>query len=133
MNLIVGDIFKCVGQVFTKSITDAELVIKWFNNHSVPLSIFQQEQMQHLGVILCLILPVITRWTTHYQAISRMVTLQRVFYSVITFKREALMACFENRDRHTLMDTLERLEHPKFWPNLIQYASSLMSVILDPF
>ncbi|KAI0319015.1 hypothetical protein OF83DRAFT_1035257, partial [Amylostereum chailletii] len=66
MNLVVGDMFKTIGTAFTLVIDNALEIVKWFNHHTLPLGLLKDVQLEHTKKILCLILPVITRWTTHY-------------------------------------------------------------------
>ncbi|KIK76263.1 hypothetical protein PAXRUDRAFT_110784, partial [Paxillus rubicundulus Ve08.2h10] len=65
INLIVGDIFK-IKHHFVQIINDTLEVVKWFNNHGQALGLLQDAQMAKFGQILALILPVLTRWTSHY-------------------------------------------------------------------
>ncbi|GBE85739.1 hypothetical protein SCP_0802610 [Sparassis crispa] len=63
--LMLGDYYKHNPQV--KTVVDAALkVIKWFNNHSFALGVLNEEQQLMYHKILALILPVITRWTSHF-------------------------------------------------------------------
>ncbi|KIK75534.1 hypothetical protein PAXRUDRAFT_172564, partial [Paxillus rubicundulus Ve08.2h10] len=78
VNLIVGDIFKLKG-VFAKIIDDALEVVKWFNNHSQALGILCSVQRSKLEAVLCLILPVLMRWTSHYLCICRLLELELMF------------------------------------------------------
>ena len=78
INLIVGDIFKLKG-FFIAIIDDALEVVKWFNSHSQALGLLQSVQLHKLGKILALILPVLTRWTSHYLSVRRLIDLEVAF------------------------------------------------------
>ncbi|KAL6303689.1 ribonuclease H-like domain-containing protein, partial [Sparassis latifolia] len=67
--LMLGDYYKHNPQV--KTVVDAALeVIKWFNNHLFALGVLNEEQQLMYHKILALILPVITRWTSHFCSLS---------------------------------------------------------------
>ncbi|KIM64232.1 hypothetical protein SCLCIDRAFT_37040, partial [Scleroderma citrinum Foug A] len=65
VNLVVGDIFKIKGS-FIETIDNALEVVKWFNNHSRALGILRDIQCQLHEQPHSLILPVLTRWTSHF-------------------------------------------------------------------
>ncbi|THU83200.1 hypothetical protein K435DRAFT_689974 [Dendrothele bispora CBS 962.96] len=74
LNLVVGDILKL--KEFRESVDQALEVIKWFLSHSLAVSLLVSEQQNaDFSVILVLILPVLTRWTSHYLAIDRLLAL----------------------------------------------------------
>lgn len=74
INLVVSDYFK-LGLVYTEAVRKALDVITWFNNHSKCLKLLRQEMRLNPLGILVLILPIITRWTAHYLAVERLLTV----------------------------------------------------------
>ncbi|PCH38738.1 hypothetical protein WOLCODRAFT_44498, partial [Wolfiporia cocos MD-104 SS10] len=72
--LILGDYYKQNPQV--KSLVDeAILVIKWFNNHSYALGVLNEEQMSMYKKSHALIMPVVTRWTSNFCALDRLLDI----------------------------------------------------------
>ncbi|KAG6917691.1 hypothetical protein DXG01_001461 [Tephrocybe rancida] len=92
INLIVGDIFKVKG-VFVQCMEGAIEAIKWFNNHSRALGMLKDVQRQKIMKVLALILPVLTRWTSHYLAICRLLELEIVFKQLLLDSRAAVLLC----------------------------------------
>ncbi|KAG5640226.1 hypothetical protein DXG03_009768, partial [Asterophora parasitica] len=82
INLIVGNIFKVKG-IFVKCIEDAIKVIKWFNNHSRALRMLNDIQQQKFLKVLCLILPILMHWTSHYLAICKKADAKKKAQEVI--------------------------------------------------
>ncbi|KAF5350331.1 hypothetical protein D9758_012821 [Tetrapyrgos nigripes] len=69
-NLIVSDILKL--KVPLIQVADEALgLVKWFNNHSFALR------------LLVLILPVLTRWTSHYLALHQLTKLKTAFLCMV--------------------------------------------------
>lgn len=117
--MIVGDIFKAKG-VFVEIIDDAVEVIKWFNNHSRALGLLKKVQLAKIGKILALIKPVLTRWTSHYLAIRRLVQLEIPFKQLLLdHYHDLLLAGGRKREeKERAEDVLEILGGYGFWANL---------------
>ncbi|KAI0286480.1 hypothetical protein BC826DRAFT_906832, partial [Russula brevipes] len=75
INLIVGDYFK-LKRPFMKIVDEALEVVKWFNNHSYALGLLRDGMRTKFGYILALILPVLTRWTSHFLCVSRLLRVE---------------------------------------------------------
>jgi hypothetical protein len=75
LNLIVRDVLG-VKHKLIDIMKTALTIITWFNNHSAPLSWLQAEQIITNGKALIIFLPVITRWLTHYHAISQLLDIE---------------------------------------------------------
>jgi hypothetical protein len=75
---------------------DAHEVVKWFNNHSRALGLLDQEQQKpdpRTGIfrrVLALVLPVITRWTSHYLAACRLLQLEGTLRAIGWNRQEEL-------------------------------------------
>ncbi|THU90830.1 hypothetical protein K435DRAFT_910345, partial [Dendrothele bispora CBS 962.96] len=82
INLVVGDVIKVKVPLIRAADMALEL-IKWFNNHSVALGLLRHEQTTFQLVVLVLVLPVLTRWTSHYLAMDRLVELKAAFLHLV--------------------------------------------------
>ncbi|KAB5588959.1 HAT family dimerization protein [Ceratobasidium theobromae] len=71
INLVVGDLFKHV-EGMAGIANNANKIIKWFNNHSFALGMLRQCQEIEYGRTFALIAAVLTRWTTHYCSVARL-------------------------------------------------------------
>ncbi|KAL1698416.1 hypothetical protein EV121DRAFT_218245, partial [Schizophyllum commune] len=71
VQLVVVDIFR-LKTPLVRAIDTAVEVVKWFNNHSLPLGLLRKEQHRRTGTVLALILPGATRWTSHFLCVSRL-------------------------------------------------------------
>ena len=72
-------------------IETAVTIIKWFTHHSFALGILNQEQRTLSSVVLAFIVPVITRWTAHYCAISRLLQLEKCIQVTVIKHEDALV------------------------------------------
>lgn len=126
INLIVGDMLKVSG-FFTAVIEDALDVVKWFNNHSRALGLLRVCMQQRLAKILALVLPVITRWTSHYLSVRRLLEVERPLREVAL--DPALIQCAGNkRDAIEKAESIVRtLSRQDFWDNLKRYAWQAIS------
>ncbi|KIJ61394.1 hypothetical protein HYDPIDRAFT_169663 [Hydnomerulius pinastri MD-312] len=122
INLIVGDIFKITHR-FVEIINNALEVVKWFNNHSRALGLLRDAQMAKFGLTLTLILPVLTRWTSHYLSVTRLVKLELAFKQLLLDageNLEVLIVCAGTKAdaKRKAKEVLDILERPDFWPDL---------------
>lgn len=121
INLIVGDILKLKG-FFIAIIDEALEVVKWFNSHSQALGLLQSVQLHKLGKILALILPVLTRWTSHYLSVCRLINLEVAFKQVLLdHTPELIVAAGPKRAaKEKAQEVLSILEGHGFWTKLKQ-------------
>ena len=120
MNLVVGDIFKVKGS-FIETIDDALEVVKWFNNHSRALGILRDVQHQLHEQPLSLILPVLTRWTSHFLSVRRLLQLEQAFKHMLAKVPENdLITCAGSRAemKRKARQILDTLKHFDFWYKL---------------
>jgi hypothetical protein len=121
MNLVLGDYFK-VKVPLISVVSEALEVVKWFNNHSRALGLLRQLQVTVHGHFKSLILPVLTRWTSHYLAISRLLELELYFCTLVldSAKREILRVCAGDKaDQKCKADEIIGIiQNPSFWENL---------------
>ncbi|KAH6903798.1 hypothetical protein BKA70DRAFT_1103704, partial [Coprinopsis sp. MPI-PUGE-AT-0042] len=120
INLVVGDYFK-IKSPLIHVVSEALEVVKWFNNHSRALGLLRAQQMESNGLnhILSLILPVLTRWTSHYLSLSRLLRLQLYFMGLLlsSSKREALVTAAgpKAEQRRKAEEVIGIIERPDFW------------------
>lgn len=123
VNLVVGDIFKVKG-IFTQIIDEALEVVKWFNNHSRALGILRDSQHQ-LGIVpLALILPVLTRWTSHYLCVRRLLQLELAFKRMLAGTSDSeLISCAGQKaePKQKAREILDILKQYDFWYKLDMY------------
>ncbi|KAF8996868.1 hypothetical protein BDQ17DRAFT_1249269, partial [Cyathus striatus] len=121
INLIVGDYFKLKSH-FVPVINDVLEVCKWFNNYSRTLGILHQQQSNGSGSSakpIILILPVLTRWTSHYLAFSCLldleITLQQMLldHTIHTDLLSCAEACSDAKQKAIVI--LSIIESPDFW------------------
>ena len=73
---MLGDYYKTNPEVST--LVDAAVeVVRWFNNHSWCLEKLSEEQITTYQKSWALILPVITRWTSHFCSLSRLLQVNK--------------------------------------------------------
>ncbi|EPQ49944.1 hypothetical protein GLOTRDRAFT_23281, partial [Gloeophyllum trabeum ATCC 11539] len=120
INLIVGDYFK-LNVPYVKVMDKAIEVVKWFNNHSRALGLLKEEQARSLmGKVLSLILPVITRWTSHYLSCSRLLELEKPMRRLVVDSFEVLRLCAGNKPDlvRKAEEVLSTIASPSFWQDL---------------
>lgn len=66
---MLGDYYKANPKV-AALVDQAINIVKWFNNHSYCLGMLRAEQLVTYKKVLALILPVLSRWTSHFCLIS---------------------------------------------------------------
>ncbi|KAI0308727.1 ribonuclease H-like domain-containing protein, partial [Amylostereum chailletii] len=91
VNLILGDYFKG-NPALKATVSEALEVVKWFNNHGRALGILQEYEVTYIGKALCLILPVITRWTSYYLSVRRLLELENMIICAVCDREAELVA-----------------------------------------
>lgn len=88
INLVVLDLFK--GSPEARLIeAQMRIIINWFNNHSQARDLLLERQD---GKGLVLIRPIVTRWTSHSAAATRLIQLSVSVQSLILEKKEELLS-----------------------------------------
>ncbi|KZT67494.1 hypothetical protein DAEQUDRAFT_673065, partial [Daedalea quercina L-15889] len=120
INLVVGDIFKAASIQFKELLDDALEIIKWFNNHTRALGMLKDTMIVKLGKALCLILPVITHWTSHYLAVRQLIDAECVFVQLLLHKVDQLLLCAGDKDdaKEKAAEVIRKLEQPGFFARL---------------
>jgi hypothetical protein len=134
--LILGDVFKRKGPL-VGVLDRAQLVIKWFMSHSRALGMLKEEQAKrHVREvdaarargqepsgrfpILSLIFAVLTRWTSHFLACTRLLDLKTDFKVLVLTRRDDLLKMAgrgENAQEETA-EVVRTLEDDEFWAKL---------------
>jgi len=119
INLIVGN-YLALKLPFQDCVTKALVVIKWMNNHSRTLGLFRQEQVFMYHKFLVLILPVITRWTTHYLSLRRLLTIEKPLKVAWLKHNETMIASAgsKNEDKAKVLVVQATINNPDFWHNI---------------
>ena len=102
-------------------------VIKWFNNHSRALGLLKQRMLEKLFKVYVLILPVITRWTSHYLSCKRLLLVATAMRTlVLDFYDELVICAGDKREmKDKAKEILDLVNEPSFWHDLVEYASQL--------
>lgn len=126
-NLLAGDYLTSPAR---SDVINAALdIIRWFNNHSTALELFQREQQftypDRLRP-LALILPVVTRWTTHEQSISRLLLLSSAMKTcVVRNKARLLEIAAKSQTANAAamaLKVIASVEDSEFWSRLDRYV-----------
>lgn len=129
INLVVGDCL-AVQRSVMNDINCALDIVKWFNNHGTALELLRQEQVLTFeGLTWALILPVITRWTAHYLALSRVLKLKRPLQLCWTRNEEKLIICAGTKEdlKEKAHQIQEIVKDESFW-----YRIERVQKILEP-
>ncbi|KAI0041872.1 hypothetical protein FA95DRAFT_1576106 [Auriscalpium vulgare] len=126
INLVVGDYFKN-NPVFKKLVGDALEVVKWFNNHGRALGILKDVQKSFRGSILCLITPVLTRWTSHYLSVRRLLELEQCIWRAATDSEAELISAVgpERKAKAKATQMVAIMQDSSFWMGLRQIRQHL--------
>lgn len=131
--LIVGDYFKEDEDAAEMSEEATEL-IGWINNHGRVRVIIQGVQQDVSGKVLSFITANLTRWTTHFVAYDRLITVQQPLRSAALMKRDAILeaqiGAQKNpkevaRLRNMANVNLDRIEDPTWWKRLSTVVDDL--------
>ncbi|KAI0728452.1 ribonuclease H-like domain-containing protein [Fomitopsis betulina] len=128
INLVTGDVLKRAASMFKDLLDDALEVIKWFNNHMRMLGILKDTMEEKFGKALCLILPVITHWTSHYLAVQRLIDVERAFRQLFLDDWESelvLCAGEKEEEKEKARNIMEKLKEPEFFSGLRRLSEHL--------
>jgi hypothetical protein len=116
---MVSDILKRNGDLVTCA-NEAVEIIKWFNSHSVALGLLRKEQIHTYKKACALILPVLTRWTTHHASCTRLLDINKAIKSVTITQEEELLTAAGKKAEHIekARQVLSIVNRASFWINL---------------
>ncbi|KAH9015279.1 hypothetical protein EDB83DRAFT_2232756 [Lactarius deliciosus] len=119
INLMVGGYLK-LKTPFMECVPQALEVIKWFNNHSVPLGLLCTRQiMSFQGTFYTLILPNLTQWTCHYFSLRRLLEVSRPMRSCCIEDEEKLIeGSGRGAEQQKAMDIIWTVGSEEFWRNI---------------
>jgi hypothetical protein len=116
---VAGDYFK-LNLDFIASADSAIQVIKWFNNHSRALGLLHQEQLVTDNRVVALILAIITRWTSHYLSMTRLLEVNKALRSCVIKNGETLLKCGgpKAEAQSKAKEILNTVNDHNFWHNV---------------
>ncbi|KIM35265.1 hypothetical protein M413DRAFT_79560, partial [Hebeloma cylindrosporum] len=129
INLVVGDVLSVRGSV-TEDISNAVEVIKWFNNHGAALALLRQEQiLTFAGSFWALVLPIITRWTAYYLAVTRVLKLKQPLQLCWTRNEDRLITCAGTKEelKEKAREIQRIVNDHSFW-----YRLARIQCVLEP-
>lgn len=97
-------------------------VVKWWNNHSYALGLFQKEQKSMFSQKhWALILPVISRWTAFFCSLDRQLHVRKALkITSIKHEDEILDSVGKKADQKNKAQTiLERVKDDEYWKELV--------------
>lgn len=120
INLVTGDVFKHASAMFKDLLDDVLEIIKWFNNHTRALGMLKDTMIVKLGKAVCLILPVITRWTLHYLAVRRLIGAECTFLQLLLDREDELVLCAGDKEPvwRKAEEVISKLRQPAFFDRL---------------
>lgn len=98
----------------------ASELIKWFNAHQYAGGLLRKQQVMADKAPLALFLPVLTRWTSHYLSIRRLLDLQRYIEACVAVNYQALVeaAGKTRKAKDHAKKVLAHVRNPEFWNGL---------------
>ncbi|GJE84312.1 hypothetical protein PsYK624_003880 [Phanerochaete sordida] len=127
INLVVGDLFSL--PEIAEVIAAAVEIVKWFNAHGAALDLHREAQKIHdpLHDPLALLLPVITRWTAHFQSVSRLLRLSIPTRSCSVTRRDKLLTSAGRtaEAKGKAQEVLRIVDDPDFWVRLTRVKTYL--------
>ncbi|TFK78324.1 hypothetical protein K466DRAFT_507447, partial [Polyporus arcularius HHB13444] len=134
-SLLAGDYLTF--PLYSSTVNDALEVVRWFNNHSLALELFHQAQLwtnPERRSPLALILPALTRWTTHFQAASRLCALGPAMRACVMRNGDKLLEIGENSQtessRATARNVIKTVENADFWKRLDRVEAHLKPIAI---
>ncbi|KAL0563282.1 hypothetical protein V5O48_018790 [Marasmius crinis-equi] len=117
VNLIVTDFFKSGGDGLLEYASQAVTLISWLRKKSGVMA----------SLSLAVLVAVVTRWTTHYQAFSRLLKLKGELDAIITVDRADPKIVFignESQRQHA-EEMVRPVRDDRFWRALVRLTSIL--------
>ncbi|QRW11557.1 hAT family dimerization protein [Ceratobasidium sp. AG-Ba] len=120
INLLVADYFK-IKEDFVSQASKAQDIIKWFNNHSRALEWLREEQKHTMQKILALLYPILTRWTSVYMALKRLLDCMPAFRALmLTHTRQDFceIAGTDRKARERAVRIYDLINDGNFWADI---------------
>ena len=104
-------------------------LIKFFRSHDRILAMLHQEMDLTGQKRLALLRPVLTRWTSHFQACRRLIEVEKAMRALLIRRREDILATVtkEKEKGNSANSILKVIEDEAFWARL-----HLMHRVLEP-
>ncbi|KAH9931247.1 ribonuclease H-like domain-containing protein, partial [Fomitopsis serialis] len=134
LNLVVSDYLK-LKLPHIRVVDQALEVIKWFNNHSRALGLLKEKMMEKLAKVYALILPVITRWTSHFLSCRRLLRIENAMRTLVLDSRNQLIVCAGDKVelKAKATEILDLISEPSFWRNLAEIEKSLRPLAIATY
>lgn len=120
---MLGDYYKTNPKV--AMLVDAAVeVVRWFNNHSWCLEKLSEEQITTYQKSWALILPVITRWTSHFCSLSQLLQVNKALKLTATRHGEEFIE-YVGHDAKKITkakQVLNRVLDNNWWKELSMYV-----------
>ncbi|KAG6806668.1 hypothetical protein H0H92_010455, partial [Tricholoma furcatifolium] len=96
-------------------------VVKWFNNHSFALGMLNREQLDIRKVILALIIPVITRWTTFFCCLRRLLEVNKPLTVTASKYAEEILETIgpKQKAKDKAHQVLRRVKDDEWWKKVV--------------
>lgn len=134
VNLVVRDYFKSDAYVLEFADCATEL-IAWLRNKTQVLALLREVQAS-LGdtpakAVICAVL---TRWTAHYQAYSRLLDLRSVLVVVVEMderqlEKERCVVAGDAKTKRKAKEMVALIKNDTFWRALLRWDNSFMFCI----
>ncbi|KAF9494661.1 hypothetical protein BDN71DRAFT_1392892, partial [Pleurotus eryngii] len=120
INLVVGDYFKNAGPEVTEILNEAISVINWFTSHTRALGLLRKRQKDTIGNVLAFVRAVLTRWTTHFLSLRRLLAMSTALRTVATMdEKELLIVAGDDADLVAkAQEIIDTILSRTFWERL---------------
>ncbi|KAI0349246.1 hypothetical protein OH77DRAFT_1594337, partial [Trametes cingulata] len=132
-NLLAGDFLTF--PVYSDTISSALDIVRWFNNHSAALDLFNQEQTytyRDRPRPRALFLPAVTRWTTTSQTMTRLIDVKSALKTCVVRHREQLLEIGEKSQtanaKESARKVIASIEDEAFWSRLDRAEANLKPI-----
>ncbi|KAM5544107.1 hypothetical protein V8D89_002293 [Ganoderma adspersum] len=132
--LLAGDYLKF--PVFSKTVSDAIKVVRWFTSHASALDLFNDTQCwaAKRSAPLALLLPVVTRWGSHLQCVGRLWFLMGPMQACVLRDRVRLYEIAESSQGEnayqTGVEVIGIIQSDDFWKRLARVREHLTPITI---
>ena len=131
VNLVVGGYFKSKTSAL-EFVNDVTELIAWLRSKTQVLALLREVQVR-LGkdAVKAVIRAILTQWTAHYQAYSRLLDLRSVLVMMVEMdehqpEKEKCVVTGDAKAKRRATDMVALIKNDTFWRALIQYDKHLL-------
>jgi hypothetical protein len=130
INLVVGDLLRRSGKKIPEILGQALLVASWFTSHKRALSLLREAQLAKLKKVLKFIRAVITRWTTHYLSITRLIDMSAPLRTLVIDSEDKLLNAGGDEESQVAVTktVIEIINSNSFWKELLRFKIYLQEL-----